>query len=916
MITAEELYAGAMATMDSARMNPRDPRDLTQEDLFITQNTPENIERFKKNYEAEILSTWLGGKPGKLGSSNRDKNYMEKFLKENIEGRLPVIEGYDLKDYLPGEAPLIYYLRADILHNTAGWQFPSFNYIETLRNRNSVDNLSLEGVEVREMTLGVADDAELEDVFEWVLGNIKDNKSKFPADFLSFDVESFPIPQTEYDKLLKMKGAPSDKVITHSFKVPSIYSKGLKQVPARMILGDGITWFLSLRFDFGLSTCPSTKERTYKMSLPYIPNKIIQFLECLPPLVGLGVMEDRRDIEETIFNLFDVRFPMPRCIELDSIALALGWKLPRTNMFTMNLITMGSLMNKEVSLADQSWPLQWDELPDSLKLYCLADVRFGYSTFIVLTSLLMRNMFPDPDVFCSTLELRQEDAISWFVWIMISSIGETKLKNDERMRATTRQDLVKCLHTFQLDRDNKKRMEPEPSKNTVAFAELIPNWSNIISGGARNLQTVRAKFVFQLQIMQSMDISHNRLEPNLMRTINPDLIRSITFGRGINISDDGAGVRTDKLQNHPAFEGKVYRLEGTDLSDSVISQLAAQTGQGKVLGILEWARLKPNHIYMLLKLLNEMNMDTVPKPIWFQKTYIYERLRMMYMFLFNNPAPVVPILAEEIRTRYQRVRAEEEQAKARDQRILNNRMRRENLYDVKDQMIQDGATVRTGAQNKIFDQIPGDKYERNKKWKKAKARKVNRVKRLGTFYPKSVWKEMGKSGDRPNRNQVDPNIPDLREHLNQRYEDEEVILETHAHGHQSGPYTDYTQDLNQSNADDEIEIVHDDHEQLPGPSGLKREISPDYTMYRSGIKFSIPSTLVYHRPHGQIGSKISKKSGFVKPTPPKKYGPPPGMTSDDSSEDEIDNPYVTGQMMNAGYYPKRKKIGFSRYQTL
>lgn len=896
MIPADELYTRALSTMDTARMNPRNPRDLTQDDLFITLDTPENRERFKKNYDSDILSTWLEVKPGKLGSPNRDKNHMEHFLKNNVEGRLPIIEGHDLVDYLPGEAPLIYYLRADALHNTAGWQFPSFNYIESLRNRSSVDMLSLDGVDVRELTIGVADNAEMDDVFDWVMKNIKDNKSKFPAEFLSFDVESFPIPQTEYDRLLELKDKHRDRNITHIFKVPSIYSKNLKQIPARMILGDGITWFLSLRFDFKLCINPTTKRRTYEMTLQPIPKKVIHFLETLPPLVGLGVIEDRRDIEETIFNLFDIRFPMPLCLELDSIALALGWKLPRTNMFTMNLITMGSLMNKEVSLADQSWPLEWDELPDSLKLYCIADVRFGYSTYIVLTSLLIRNMFPDPDVFCSTLELRQEDAIEWFAWMMLSSIGETKLKNDERMTATTRQDLVKCLRSFQVGQSNNKRMKPEPSSKTIAFAQLIPDWPNVTSGGARNLQTVRAKFVFQFHVLQSMGISHARLEPNLMKTINPDLIRSITFGRGINMSDVGEGVRSDQLQNHPDFEGKVYKLESTDLSDAAIRQQAAQTGQGKVLGILEWARLNPDNINHLLFTLKQMNMDTVPKPIWFQKTFIYERLRMMHMFLYNTPAPVVPTLAEEIRARYQRVRAAEEQAKARDQRILSNRIRRENLYDAQDQMIQDGALARTGAQNKIFDQIPGDKYERNQKWKKAKARKINRIKRLGTFYPKSIWKEMGKKGDRPNRNKVDPNVPDLREHLNQRYEDEEVILETHEHGHQSGPYTE----------EYSYETVTDLDDPVPGPSGIQREVSNDYVMYRSGVPFPIPSAMVYGKPTTQ--------AGLTQPST-KKYGLPPGMDTE-SSEDEIDNAYVTSQMMNAGFYPKRKKTGFNRYQTL
>ena len=53
---------------------------------------------------------------------------------------------------------------------------------------------------------------------------------------------------------------------------------------------------------------------------------------------------------------------------------------------------------------DSLWGIKWDEIPASIQCYALGDIKFGFITYNVLAGILLRDMFPDPDVLCKYLE--------------------------------------------------------------------------------------------------------------------------------------------------------------------------------------------------------------------------------------------------------------------------------------------------------------------------------------------------------------------------------------------------------------------------------------------------------------------------------------------------------------------------------
>ena len=93
---------------------------------------------------------------------------------------------------------------------------------------------------------------------------------------------------------------------------------------------------------------------------------------------------------------------MAGSINLSALALIAGYKMNARGMAPMGVQVLGAILNKCVSTADYKWGSRWSDIPKSLQVYGLGD-KFGHLTFIVLTGILVRDLFPDPDVVCQFL---------------------------------------------------------------------------------------------------------------------------------------------------------------------------------------------------------------------------------------------------------------------------------------------------------------------------------------------------------------------------------------------------------------------------------------------------------------------------------------------------------------------------------
>ena len=152
---------------------------------------------------------------------------------------------------------------------------------------------------------------------------------------------------------------------------------------------------------------------------------ILDLLRDLPVSAGLGVRRDIRGVQEFYLLISRVEVNMGGgFIDLTSLAIVAGYKFHSKNMTTMGVQILGTLLNKNVSTGDNLWGLRWSEIPAALRCYALGDIKFGFITYNVLVGLLLRDLFPDPDMLCRYLISDQLTAVNWFLeWVVISLEG-------------------------------------------------------------------------------------------------------------------------------------------------------------------------------------------------------------------------------------------------------------------------------------------------------------------------------------------------------------------------------------------------------------------------------------------------------------------------------------------------------------
>ena len=102
-----------------------------------------------------------------------------------------------------------------------------------------------------------------------------------------------------------------------------------------------------------------------------------------------------------------INLEMAGFIDLSSLALLAGYQMNARGMTPMAVQVLGATLNKCVSTGDGKWGYRWSDIPLSLQVYELGDFKFGHLTFIVLTGILVRDIFLDPDIVCQFLKGNQ-----------------------------------------------------------------------------------------------------------------------------------------------------------------------------------------------------------------------------------------------------------------------------------------------------------------------------------------------------------------------------------------------------------------------------------------------------------------------------------------------------------------------------
>ena len=587
--------------------------------------TPEHS-LFLKNEGLEILTQMCGApRPENSKDKTRNQDHMSDFLDNNVKWGLPSLEGVDFTKVIPNGFSLLDALNAEMARNSDhGYKLPPVSLVKTMMDNRSIElpnNITSASVEVKEIDLVRSSSEERREFIQWMTKFHMANQREYPSGMLSVDVEGFVVPNHALEELKDAVFSLNSKEV--SAVLTSYGAKSTTAIPARIIVGDGIHWFGSIRFPWNDNPKYISKSILMDSTPLKADNELLIHLFSYP-WVGQGIQNDRNVLMDFFFNIYGVQVKMPKVVELDAIAITAGWKLEYSNMFVMNLVTCGGILNKLVSRADNLWYKPYDNLPSSLQAYLIGDVRCGYICHVVLSSLLIRDLFPDIDVVCSSLELLPDQWVGYFNTILVNVLSEKSIYQEAKKQAKTRQEMILSLREYN-NEVTSRVMRKEIDPRLEIFAKMVPVWPTVPYGGARSLHQVVHWFSkVQYKTLKELAVPHSRFVPVLDKKADLPLLEYIqcfikmVFGRTnehVEIFSKQQRTLKPGLVADELYEGKKFEIPIHDLTLETLKVSAKAAGTGIANGILETCRLYPYMIPCLLGSIEkiELTYQIIPR---------------------------------------------------------------------------------------------------------------------------------------------------------------------------------------------------------------------------------------------------------------------------------------------------------------
>ena len=541
-----------------------------------------------------------------------------------------------LEDYLPNFAPLYDFFcyerkRGDmwVFNPQVGGVFP-MKYL----NLRNVDYSLLTSVVVKEIIIGVTPATEILKIDDWWRSQFEFDQLTTPNKLLSLDVEEKSLPKTEFEEYLYPNTYQGTKV---KIRVKFRPKERGAQLPVKIMFGNGHSWCVMVTLPF--PDTPPDAEFVY-VDRCQIQPELVELFRRMPCVTGVGIGSDYSEIIELFRTLsWDKAFSMNGCIELSSMAALAGANFPIYNMQALSVQLFGGILNKNCSPGDGKWGLPWIQIPDSLKIYCLGDVKFGHMVAMFLYHLLINDMFPDPDIVQSFLRIQQQEFGEWFAGWVISVLDGIEVVPELLDGASTREELINSLKERVYTGQSKcPRSEYTPTR-VLDFYRIRGNWPSLTKGGPRYLHQVRDWFIEQEVLMFHLNIpGWKQVMPY---PVDSEMREAATYA----IAEVAArtldySVPTDiprGLTVHPDIRYKT--LHGTKLGDLTSKRIATHAENEKRL------RREMTYETVRLDLSNVDDFFRVIRADRFYKKFMrsyYDEIRAIVLRCTGQLAPRIP----------------------------------------------------------------------------------------------------------------------------------------------------------------------------------------------------------------------------------------------------------------------------------
>ena len=570
-----------------------------------------------------------------------DERYMSLYLRRVSESGLDWPDKLTLDQFLPLHAPLLDFLVEDAKRIDA-WKYPKLEELEKYQRIRGLNLKMLDRIEVRELVCGVSPASEILEVRNWVEEMQDADQRLFGTRVVSFDVEDV---KTTYFDTLRMAGRatinPKNAVLKRKCDpemMTGVSKDKFKQIPGKIMFGNGISWTCLISLDL-----KRNKRKEYVLERMTVQPELLEFLRDLPVSAGLAVQRDVRGVEEfySLISGEDVRLERG-FLDLTSLAILAGYKFQSRNMTAMGVQVIGTLLNKNVSTGDDWWGERWQLIPESLKCYALGDIQFGFMTYNILAGLLLRDVFPDPEVLCKYMKCDQKSASDWFLEFLLVSLEGVEYHQKAEEEAGTREEMILSLRY----RDEREKLFEFSPPFIRLWTKILGRWPAPTSGGCRYLLEAREWFLVQAQVLAEAGYTWSKE----MKLNAPDKDEKEYARFGLDPEDLERQDWSKPVESLRGFERPsglripLLVLDMEKVKSKEIGETCTQIGRCQRWSLLEWARMNPRELVKFF-----MRME---RNVGFQQFYggLYDAMRLCYRRMVDKKAPVVEVTEKRLRS--------------------------------------------------------------------------------------------------------------------------------------------------------------------------------------------------------------------------------------------------------------------------
>ena len=644
----------------------RDPKDDTAPELFLTTHGQSdeflNMRLLYQDHLDEKVSVLL--------SPNQTFSDILKYKKH-----LELKYQWDVSNILPRKQTLTTALRIDQVSSET-WLQPNLSQ----NRRTSLFSLS-------PFSCDDFDRLEFRDqmkVFEEISQDAKDmilNSNSCP-----FSVETIRVPKPVYRELSKLKC--SGKGL--AFEYDPIMDKEYFDVPVKLFVGCGRNGAICINFGFSewIHEDKKIESRRFHFQSSTVPDEIQKFLKNLPPLYSIDAKKQRTSLVGMLEDLYGIEVN-PSVFDLGALAVANGCKIDDFSLFSLSAMVKNEPFPVGIDSMDQNWAKDWDSLEKIMKSYIGEKFQLMYDIYTVLFGLLLRNIFPDPDVVLATMEISQLSFIPWWSHFVALALAEA--------------DISKPTHTLSTRLSMILRMGPDTGLLGI-LADLLISVPVANFGGERYLHHARYYFLLKQYYVISKVKLHKFCGeiPNLSK--NLDKMSFDLMYRREYVDDSGKQANQCGLLPSRQYKKSLFTLN-PDYDDIVLPKIP---GNNIAANIVEWGRLNFNQIPGLFAGLRELTIDDLGK-FWLPRIRIYSSLSDIY-FNMKNVRIIVSDLERSIKMRKERIEVNYQDSE--EKRLLQLQQHRVNL--VHHVSASQSNRQSLGVHQYVQDIIPGDLPEKNR----------------------------------------------------------------------------------------------------------------------------------------------------------------------------------------------------------